>query len=180
MSQKCNRVAAALLVLNQVKTKRCVWVREWISRREEDGAYENYCENCLRNSTYIWLRRLCHFRVISLSEISKLSDIPFILISLFWYSGKIIFQSAGNLSYCWINAKVSSAPLFCPHVLSRELKKSFRQSNRAESSNLPLRGFAFDCLHCSACENRDPLARVDSISQRALYSLLTLHRLAVW
>ena len=68
----------------------------------------------------------------------------------------------------------------CRHVLSGELKKSIRQPNRAEISNPPLRGFALDYLHCSACEGRDPHARVDRKSQRALYSLFTLHKVAVW
>ena len=59
-------------------------------------------------------------------------------------------------------------------------KKSFRQPNRAESSNPPLRGVALNCLHCSACESRDHYARVDTKSQKALYSQFTFHRIAVW
>ena len=38
MSQKC-KAADALLVLKEVKIKRSVLVRDWISRRGEDGAH---------------------------------------------------------------------------------------------------------------------------------------------
>ena len=58
MSQKC-RVAAALIIMNEVKKKRSMWVRKWISRRGEDGAHAKLLRELFEEDTSSYKNFVC-------------------------------------------------------------------------------------------------------------------------
>ncbi|XP_066970013.1 putative nuclease HARBI1 [Macrobrachium rosenbergii] len=60
MSQKC-RVAAALIIMNEVKKKRkrSTWVRKWISRRGEDGAHAKLLRELFEEDTSSYKNSVC-------------------------------------------------------------------------------------------------------------------------